>query len=100
MLVGEEAFVGEEALRIGLVDVVHPAAELREKTLAFAQTMAQKSPVALRMAKSAVRAAAEMPLAAGLAYETELFVTCFASDDKREGVAAFLEKRPAQFEGR
>ncbi|HEV7591274.1 MAG TPA: enoyl-CoA hydratase-related protein [Longimicrobium sp.] len=89
-----------EALRIGLVDVVHPAAELREKTLAFARAMAQKSPVALRMAKSAVRAAAEMPLIAGLAYETELFVTCFASDDKREGVAAFLEKRPARFTGR
>jgi enoyl-CoA hydratase/carnithine racemase len=40
------------------------------------------------------------PLAAGLAYETELFATCFASDDKREGVAAFLEKRPASFTGR
>jgi len=89
-----------EALRIGLVDVVHPAAELRERTLEFARGMAAKSPVALRMAKSAVRAAAEMPLAAGLQYETELFVTCFASDDKREGVAAFLEKRPAEFTGR
>ena len=89
-----------EALRIGLVDLVHPAAELREKTMEFARKMADKSPVALRMAKSAVRAAAEMPLTAGLAYETELFVTCFASDDKREGVAAFLEKRPPRFTGR
>jgi enoyl-CoA hydratase len=89
-----------EALRIGLVDVVHPAAELREKTLELARKMAEKSPVALRMAKSAVRAAAEMPLAAGLQYETEAFVTCFASEDKAEGVAAFLEKRPASFTGR
>jgi len=89
-----------EALRIGLVDVVHPAAELRGRTLEFARKMAEKSPVALRMAKSAVRAAAEMPLAAGDAYETELFITCFASDDRREGVAAFLEKRPASFTGR
>ncbi|HEX8453297.1 MAG TPA: enoyl-CoA hydratase-related protein [Longimicrobium sp.] len=89
-----------EALRIGLVDLVHPAAELRERTLEMARGMAGKSPVALQMAKSAVRAAAEMPLAAGLAYETELFATCFASDDKREGVAAFLEKRPASFTGR
>jgi enoyl-CoA hydratase len=88
-----------EALRIGLVDVVHPAAELRERTLEFARGMAAKSPVALRMAKAAVRAAAEMPLAAGLAYETELFVTCFGSEDKAEGVAAFLEKRPAAFRG-
>jgi enoyl-CoA hydratase len=89
-----------EALRIGLVDVVHPAADLRERTLEFARAMAARSPVALRMAKSAVRAAAEMPLSAGLQYETELFVTCFASADKREGVAAFLEKRPASFTGR
>jgi enoyl-CoA hydratase len=89
-----------EALRIGLVDLVHPAAELRARTLELARAMAAKSPVALQMAKSAVRAAAEMPLAAGLAYETELFATCFASDDKREGVAAFLEKRPASFTGR
>jgi enoyl-CoA hydratase len=89
-----------EALRIGLVDVVHPAAELREKTLEFARKMAEKSPVALRMAKAAVRAAAEMPLSAGLPYETELFVTCFASEDRQEGVAAFLEKRPAEFRGR
>ncbi|HLL85058.1 MAG TPA: enoyl-CoA hydratase-related protein [Longimicrobium sp.] len=89
-----------EALRIGLVDLVHPAADLRARTLELARAMAAKSPVALQMAKSAVRAAAEMPLAAGLAYETELFATCFASDDKREGVAAFLEKRPASFTGR
>ena len=89
-----------EALRIGLVDVVHPAAELRERTMTFARAMAEKSPVALRMAKSAVRAAAEMPLDAGLRYETELFVTAFGSDDKREGIAAFLEKRPARFTGR
>ena len=89
-----------EALRIGLVDVVHPAAELREKTLAFAKGMAAKSPVALRMAKTSIRAAAEMPLSAGLVYETEAFVTCFASEDKKEGVAAFLEKRPAEFKGR
>jgi len=100
LVLSGELIDASEALRIGLVDVVHPAAELRARTLDFARAMAAKSPVALRMAKSAVRAAAEMPLAAGLAYETELFVTCFASDDKREGVAAFLEKRPAEFTGR
>ncbi|HWK88623.1 MAG TPA: enoyl-CoA hydratase-related protein [Longimicrobium sp.] len=100
LVLSGELIDASEALRIGLVDVVHPAAELRARTLDFARAMAAKSPVALRMAKSAVRAAAEMPLSAGLQYETELFVTCFASDDKREGIAAFLEKRPAEFTGR
>jgi enoyl-CoA hydratase len=100
LILSGEIIGAAEALRIGLVDVVHPAAELRERTLEFARGMAGKSPVALRMAKSAVRAAAEMPLAAGLQYETEAFITCFGSDDKREGVAAFLEKRPAAFTGR
>ncbi|HEU0076664.1 MAG TPA: enoyl-CoA hydratase-related protein [Longimicrobiaceae bacterium] len=100
LILSGEIVDAAEALRIGLVDVVHPASELRVRTMDFARGMAAKSPVALRMAKAAVRAAAEMPLAAGLAYETELFVTCFGSDDKREGVAAFLEKRTAEFKGR
>jgi enoyl-CoA hydratase len=89
-----------EALRIGLVDLVFPAAELRARVLEMAGRMAEKSPVALRMAKAAVRAAAEMPLHAGLAYERELFVTCFASEDRSEGVGAFLEKRVPTFRGR
>ncbi|MBW3630984.1 MAG: enoyl-CoA hydratase/isomerase family protein, partial [Gemmatimonadetes bacterium] len=80
LVLSGEIIDAAEALRIGLVDVVHPAAELRERTLEFARGMAGKSPVALRMAKSAVRAAAEMPLAAGLQYETEAFITCFGSD--------------------
>ncbi len=100
LVLAGEIIPAAEALRIGLVDLVHPAAELRERTMELARAMATKSPVALQMAKSAVRAAAEMPMAAGLAYETELFATCFASDDKREGVAAFLEKRAPEFRGR
>lgn len=89
-----------EALRIGLVDLVFDAAELRERTLELAGRIAAKSPVALEMAKAAIRAAAEMPMSAGLAYETELFITCFGSDDKREGISAFLEKRSPDFTGR
>ena len=89
-----------EAREIGLIDLVFPAAELRERTMEVARRIGAKSPVALRMAKAAVRASAEMPLAAGLAYETELFITCFASEDKREGIAAFLEKRSPTFQGR
>jgi enoyl-CoA hydratase len=100
LVLSGEIVDAREALRIGLVDLVFPAAELRGETMKMAAMMASKSPVALQMAKAAVRAAAEMPLGAGLAYETELFVTCFASEDKREGIAAFLEKRDPMFRGR
>lgn len=89
-----------EAAAIGLVDQVVPAGELCKRTIELAKGMAAKSPVALAAAKAAVRAAFELPLSGGLAHERELFLACFASDDKREGVAAFLGKRPAEFSGR
>lgn len=100
LVLSGEIVSADEALRIGLVDLIFPQAELKERTMKMAAGIAAKSPVALHMAKSAVRAAAEMPLSAGLAYETELFVTCFSSEDKEEGVTAFLEKRAAEFRGR
>ena len=62
--------------------------------------MARWSPVALRMAKQAVNAAFEMPLSAGLEYEKELFLAAFGSEDGKEGVRAFVEKRKPDFKGR
>ena len=70
------------------------------RALELAGRMARWSPVALRLAKEAARAAFEMPLSAGLAYERELFLAAFASEDGREGVAAFMDKRRAQWKGR
>jgi enoyl-CoA hydratase len=95
-----ELITAEEAQRIGLVEMVLDDAELKPRTLELARTIAAHSPVALQLAKSAVRAALEAPLSAGLRYERELFITAFASEDKREGVAAFLEKRPPVFRGK
>ena len=75
-------------------------AELQERTRAIAQQLASASPIALKLAKDAVRATLEMPLGAGLRYERELFVSAFASEDRAEGVKAFLEKRTPEFHGR
>ena len=100
LILSGDLITAEEALRIGLVDLVFATNELREQTIALAERIATKSPVALRMAKAAIHAAAETPLSAGLNYERELFITCFASEDKSEGISAFLEKRPPEFPGR
>ena len=94
-----ELINAEEAARLGLVDLVVEDAELSARTFEIARAIAAHSPLALRLAKTAVRASEEMPLAAGLAFERELFITAFGSNDKREGVAAFLEKRPPNFTG-
>ena len=91
---------GREAREIGLVEMVFEPDELREKTLEFAGRVASKSPITLRVAKQAVRAAMEMPLAAGIGYERDLFCLCFSTEDKKEGVAAFLEKRKPEWKGR
>jgi enoyl-CoA hydratase len=95
-----ELIDAEEAGRIGLVDMVVDDAELDVHTYALARSIAAHSPVALRLAKEAVRTAFEAPLGAGLAHERDLFVAAFASDDRHEGVRAFLEKRPPVFRGR
>jgi enoyl-CoA hydratase/carnithine racemase len=89
----------EEALRIGLVDRVVPAAELAAEASALATTLASKSPVAMRQAKRATGAAAGA-LAEGLRYEVEAFAFTFASEDRVEGLTAFREKRPPVWKGR
>jgi enoyl-CoA hydratase len=89
-----------EAHRIGLVEVLVDEGGHLEAALELARRMARWSPVALRLAKASVRQAMEAPLSAGLAYEKELFLAAFASDDGQEGVQAFVEKRDPRFRGR
>jgi len=90
----------EEAYRIGLIEVLAEEGRHLERALELARKMARWSPVALRLAKQAVTAALETPLAAGLELEKELFLAAFASEDGREGVRAFIEKRKPEFKGR
>jgi enoyl-CoA hydratase len=99
MILTGDIIDAEEAWRTGLVDELVNDDMLRERTLQLARTMAAQSPLAVRLAKAAVAAAWEAPLGAGLALERELFITAFGSDDRREGVAAFLDKRDAEFGG-
>lgn len=90
----------KEAKAIGLVEEVYPDGELEAEARALAQKIAEKSPIALEFSKVAVRAAARMSLDAGLEYEQTLFALLFASEDKAEGIRAFLEKRKPRFQGR
>src|SRR4029079_13777002 len=89
-----------QAKQIGLVNDAFPGTELRERVQTLASKIAEKSPIALRMAKEAVKTAARMNLREGLDRETDLFCLTFGSDDKAEGVRAFLEKRKPEFKGR
>lgn len=90
----------QEALAIGLVNKVVPAAELMGTAEAVARTILEKGPLAVRMALKAINASMEMPLSEGLAVEAALFGECCSTDDCKEGVKAFLEKRKPVFKGK
>lgn len=88
------------AHRFGLVNYVYPPDELRAKTLELAAKIAEKAPVALQLVKEAVKFASRSNLDEGLRREVDLFAICFSTEDKKEGVAAFLEKRKPEFKGK
>ena len=100
MILTGEPIDAREAHRLGLVARVVPNELLVEDALALAAKIATRSPLALRLAKEAVNAAYEMSLTDALAHERRLFYLLFASDDQKEGMAAFLEKRDPDFKGR
>jgi enoyl-CoA hydratase len=95
-----EVINATEALRIGLIERMVPAAELRAAATAYASKLLTRSPVALSRALDAVYAGGEMALPEALRLEAGLFGLCFATDDMREGTRAFLEKRKPRFPGR
>jgi enoyl-CoA hydratase len=89
-----------EAYRIGLVNKVYPVEQLMEAVMKMANKIAAKGQVAIRLTKSAVNEGLEMDLARGMAYEAEIFGLAFSTTDQKEGMAAFLEKRKAEFTGK
>lgn len=90
----------DEALGLGLVNRVVPDEDLMREARRLAETIASKPPVAVTMTKLCLRHGLQMPLAEALSYEARCFEFLFSTDDHREGVAAFLEKRPASFKGK
>jgi enoyl-CoA hydratase len=90
----------EEALRVGLVNKIVPAAELLAETKKCAEKIAQKGPIAVSFSRRAVRGSEQRSLAEGNELELELFAMLFSTSDQKEGMRAFLAKRPAKFEGK
>jgi len=100
MILTGEIIDAQTAFNLGLVNHVVPADQLEIKTMEIANRIAEKSPIALRLAKEAIKLAARSNLDEGLRREVDLFALCFSSADKEEGVKAFLEKRKPEFKGK
>ncbi len=100
MILTGDMIDAETALRFGLLNHVYPLAELEAKTMEMAGKIAEKAPIALQLCKEAVKFASRSNLDEGLRREIDLFAICFSTEDKKEGVSAFLEKRKPDFKGR
>ena len=90
----------QEAYRIGLVNKVVPPEELMNAAMELAQKIASRPPLAVRYAKEAVNRSQEGDTASGFALESYLHALTCTTEDKKEGVAAFLEKRKGKFKGK
>jgi len=100
MVLSGRFLTATEALQYGLVNRVVPAELLIDETLKLAREIAAKSPVAVKLAKEAVNAAFNNTLDEGLLFERKNFYLTFASEDQKEGMAAFVEKRNPDFKGK
>jgi enoyl-CoA hydratase len=99
MIYTGEAIDAATAERIGLVNRVVPAARLLEETKALARKILEQGPAAIALAKACLRASVEMPLSAGLDFETAAFGVVGSTHDKEEGMRAFIEKRKPTWTG-
>lgn len=100
MVLAGEMIGAREALAAGLVAEVVPPELTVERAIELAALIASKPPVAVRLAKASVAQSFELPLHQALDYERKAFALCFATEDRLEGVSAFLEKRKPSFKGR
>jgi enoyl-CoA hydratase len=100
MILSDRRLSAEEALRFGLVSRVEPVETYLSRAIEVASTIAAKSPVAIRAAKEATNHAFAGSLHEGIAFERRLFSLLFATEDQKEGMAAFAEKRSPQWKGK
>jgi enoyl-CoA hydratase/carnithine racemase len=99
-ILGGDPFGAREAFGMGLVSEVVPDAEVEGRAIALARQIAELPPLAIQLAKEAVLAGMEAPLSAALALEAKSAQMLFSSQDQKEGMRAFIEKRKPKFEGR
>ena len=99
VLTAEKGVTAAEAGRLGLVNRVVPPGQALAAAMDLARAIAKNGPIACRYALEAIRRGPEMPLSEGLAYEATLFGLCASTEDMKEGMTAFLEKRSARFTG-
>jgi enoyl-CoA hydratase/carnithine racemase len=100
LLLGGEALSAQDALRIGLVTEVVAGRDVLSRAQAIAARIGERGPLAIRYAKEAVQRGADMPLEQALRYETDLTVILQTTEDRAEGVRAFIAKDPPAFKGR
>jgi enoyl-CoA hydratase/carnithine racemase len=100
VILSAQPFIAKQALDWGLVNALFPQQHLLEEVLNIAQKIAQNAPIAVRQAKQAIYRGAQMSLSDGLAFEIEAYNRTINTEDRREGVLAFNEKRDPQFKGK
>lgn len=100
IILNDRRLTAQEALQFGLVNRVYPVETYLEEALKLANAVAARAPLAVRLAKESVNKAFEMSLREGLAFERRNFYFLFSTEDQKEGMDAFINKRPAQWKGR
>lgn len=95
-----KAITADEAFRIGLVNKVVEPEQLMDEAMALAKTIAKNAPIAVRFSKEAVNRGMQTDIDTAIAIENDLFALCFSTEDQKEGMKAFFEKRPAEWKNK
>jgi len=99
MILNNRTLKAEEALSMGLINAIYPVDDYLEKGISLAQEIASRAPLAIQSAKRAINQADDLTLTEGLNEERDLFYNLFSTQDQKEGMSAFLEKRKPSWKG-